>query len=291
MGYAYPMLRRTLIALVLIPLFALLLQSFPWAMALIALVHAIAQLELCSLIPGLGSRARVTHSIFSTVLLYWLALQLEAQQPGNMLLALLLTIMVYLVLSLRLALHGGDPDAPWLLIRALALITLPMAFLPAIAGHSGSFPWLLLLVGASWAADSAAIFAGKLCGRTPLAPLLSPKKTVEGAIAGVFTSGIVWALALLFYWPMDGKLGLLFSPDGSFPQEPLLQAAVVTVAFALGAVLAMLGILGDLAFSLFKRQAQVKDYSAALPGHGGVLDRMDSLLLLIPLVYCFIHGI
>lgn len=285
------MLRRTLIALVLIPLFALLLQSFPWVLALCALVHALAQLELCSLVPGIGSPARIAHSVFSTVLMAWFAIQLESGQPGNLLLALLLTVIAYLVLSVRRAGFGADPDASWLLVRGIALITLPVAFLPGVATHDGGFPWLLLAVGASWGADTAAIMAGKLCGRTPLAPVLSPRKSVEGAVAGVFTAGLVWALALLFYWPPDGALGLLFSPDGQPPQSPLLRTASIIVMFTIGCVTGMLGILGDLAFSLFKRQAGVKDYSHALPGHGGVLDRIDSLLLVIPLVYCLLHGV
>lgn len=285
------MLRRTLIALVLIPLFALLLQSLPWVLGLCALLHAWAQLELCSLIPGLGSRGRIAHSVFSTVLMSWMALRITAGDTQGLLLALTLVIVAYLVLGLRLAIRGSDPDTCWLLVRAIALISLPVAFLPAVALHPGSFPWLLLLAGSSWGADTAAIIAGKLCGRRPLAPALSPNKTVEGAVAGMFAGGLVWALALLFYWPPDGALGLLFSPDGLAPESLAVQAAAVTVMFSLGCVMALLGILGDLAFSLFKRQAQVKDYSAVLPGHGGLLDRLDSLLLQIPLVYCFIYGL
>lgn len=285
------MLRRTLIALVLIPVFTLLLQSAWWVLGLCALVHALAMLELCSLIPGLGSRGRVAQTLFSTVFMCWLAQELSVGRTQGLLLLLLLAIIAYLALSVGQAAAGRDPDTSWLLVRALALISLPMAFLPALLAESRDFPWLLLLVGASWAADTAAILAGKLVGRRPLAAQLSPRKTVEGAVAGIFTAGLCWSLTLLFYWPADGALGLLFSPDGLPPDGPLLHAAALVVMFVLGAVAGMLGILGDLAFSLFKRQAQVKDFSHALPGHGGVLDRVDSMLLLIPVLYALMQGL
>jgi CDP-diglyceride synthetase len=102
---------------------------------------------------------------------------------------------------------------------------------------------------------------------------------------------LVWAIAILVYWPPDGPLGQLFSPDGQLPATPLSHAASLIVMLVLGSIMGLLSIIGDLAFSLFKRQAHVKDYSSALPGHGGVLDRIDSLLLLIPVVYCFMHGL
>src|SRR5690606_3930932 len=124
------MLRRTLIALLLIPVFGLLLQSLPWVLGLVALVHVLAQLELASLIEGLGRTGRVVHTLFSTVLMCWCALQLLEAQPANLLLGLLLAIIGYLIISLRLALRGGDPDSSWLLVRGIALISLPLAFLP-----------------------------------------------------------------------------------------------------------------------------------------------------------------
>jgi phosphatidate cytidylyltransferase len=273
--------QRIVVSLLLLPLFALLLQSFPVVLGLCALGHLWAQLELTSLIHGLSPVGRWVHSLFSTALLCWFAWQLHTGTELNLLLVLLLTVIVYAVLAVAVAERDGDPHVPWLLIRALALITLPMAFLPGVANYGGTFPYLVLAVGASWGADVGAIFAGKLCGRTPLAPALSPKKTIEGAVAGMLTAGTIWACALVLY-DLDGGLSLLLGP--------LPAPAVVALLGVAGMLTAMLGILSDLAFSLFKRQAHIKDYSALIPGHGGLLDRIDSLLLIVPLVYCLAYG-
>jgi len=141
----------------------------------------------------------------------------------------------------------------------------------------------LLMVGASWGADTAAIFAGKLAGQRLLAPAISPGKTVEGAVGGVLAAGLMWAGAALCY-PADGALA-------GWLAHALPVPAVALCLFVLGVLAAGLGVLSDLAFSLFKRRAHVKDYSHALPGHGGVLDRIDSLLLVIPVVYLCAYGL
>ena len=113
------------------------------------------------------------------------------------------------------------------------------------------------------ASDSTQYYAGRLFGRTLLAPAISPKKTVEGAIGG-FVGGAV-AMAWL------GGLWLPAMPLGT--------------RLALALVLVTLGIVGDLLESVLKRAAQVKDSSQLIPGHGGVLDRIDALLLVIPVYY------
>jgi phosphatidate cytidylyltransferase len=273
--------RRIIVSLLLIPLFGLMLQAFPIALGLCAVGHLWAQLELTSLIQGLGRTGRWVHSLCSTAMMSWFAWQLHGGTHLNLLLVLVLIVTVYAILAVAIAEHKGDPHVPWLLVRALALVTLPVAFLPGLGTYGGTFPYLVLVVGASWAADVGAIFAGKLCGRTPLAPALSPKKTVEGAIAGAVTAGVMWASAVLLY-PLDGGL-----------QQVLGQLPLPLMALLLGLVgscTALLGILSDLAFSLFKREANIKDYSALIPGHGGLLDRVDSLLLIVPVVYCLAYG-
>lgn len=274
--------RRIAVSLLLIPLFGLLLQSFPVILLLTAAGHLWMQFEMTGLIHGLSRVGRIAHCAVSTLFMVWAAWQLHLGNGANLLLLLLLLVTVYAVLAVRAYEQGADPDMPWLLIRCLALLTLPLAFLPQVAAYGGSFPYLLLAVGASWGADVAAIFAGKACGRTPLSPALSPNKTVEGALAGVLAAGSVWAAAPALYAP-DGAIAWHCAQH--FPPSFLGP-----ILFTVGGVTAMLGILGDLAFSLFKRQAHIKDYSAMLPGHGGLLDRADSLLLVIPLVYSLAYG-
>jgi len=115
--------------------------------------------------------------------------------------------------------------------------------------------------------DTAQYYAGRLFGRTPLAPAISPKKTLEGAMGGFVFGTLLMAVA--GYW---------WLPDVSWLIRTLLGAAVVA-----------LGIAGDLFESMLKRSAGVKDSSALIPGHGGVLDRIDSWLFAAPVYYVFVR--
>ena len=108
-------------------------------------------------------------------------------------------------------------------------------------------------------------------GRHKLAPVVSPKKTVEGAVGGVI-GGAVLALIAALIMNSTLKLGL-----------PLWAAVV------LGAVGAMLGEIGDLSFSIIKRQTGIKDYGHIFPGHGGVLDRFDSVIFVAPFAEFLFH--
>lgn len=122
--------------------------------------------------------------------------------------------------------------------------------------------YVFLLV---WGADSGAYFAGRAFGKHKLAPSVSPGKSIEGAIGGILTSAVI---AFLF---------LELTPENVFGRElallPFLVLSVVTVAVS---------ILGDLTESMFKRQAGIKDSSNLIPGHGGILDRIDSLTAAVP---------
>jgi phosphatidate cytidylyltransferase len=124
-------------------------------------------------------------------------------------------------------------------------------------------PLLLLgFMGVVWVSDSSAYFIGRAYGKNKLAPLISPGKTWEG-VAAALTGVLIYALAW-FYWIDDGDLLANWL-------VPLLV------------VLAMLGIIGDLFESLLKRQAGVKDSGNLLPGHGGILDRIDALTSTLPI--------
>ena len=129
--------------------------------------------------------------------------------------------------------------------------------------------FLLLVV---WLGDSGAYYVGKQFGKHKLSPRISPKKTVEGLAGGVAAS-IITALVIHFTF---------------FPRMPLLHAIIA------GVVLSVAGVIGDLAESMWKRSAAVKDSGTLLPGHGGFLDRFDSILFTAPILYCYwtliVHG-
>lgn len=115
-----------------------------------------------------------------------------------------------------------------------------------------------------WAADSGAYFAGRAFGKHKLSPKVSPGKTWEGVLGGVISAGV---LATLFIFAFGDSL---FSQVSMLP---LIVLSVATVAIS---------VLGDLTESLFKREAKIKDSSQLIPGHGGVLDRIDSLTAALP---------
>ena len=129
--------------------------------------------------------------------------------------------------------------------------------------------WLILL--SSWGCDTFAYCAGKLFGKHKMTPKLSPKKTVEGAIGGVVGAAV---LTVIYGIAVSAFTNLTLS-------VPLCMAAGI-----LGAVL---GQIGDLSFSIVKRKSGIKDYGKIFPGHGGVLDRFDSVIFVAPLVELLLH--
>jgi phosphatidate cytidylyltransferase len=134
------------------------------------------------------------------------------------------------------------------------------------------FAWVILAFVVTWANDTAAYFAGRLFGKHPFYPKVSPKKTWEGFLGGVVGSvlGALAARAVFVAIPLPGA-------------ERFDVPWIACVAVGLGA--SVLGPLGDLAESMLKRAAGVKDSGHLIPGHGGLLDRIDALLFVAPWIY------
>ena len=151
----------------------------------------------------------------------------------------------------------------------LLYLGLPLGAVVAVRMSAGAGA-LFLLLGLIVASDTAQYYGGRWFGRTPLAAAISPGKTVEGALFGVTAAAVVMAAA--------GPI--LFSA---------LSYSPVVVPVLLGVVIAVLGIAGDLFESLLKRGAGVKDASGLIPGHGGMLDRIDSLLFAGPGFYLMLQ--
>jgi phosphatidate cytidylyltransferase len=128
---------------------------------------------------------------------------------------------------------------------------------------------LFLLMLTVFVSDTAQYYSGRAFGRRPLAPRISPKKTVEGALGGFVCGALVMAV-----------IGSWWTPTVAAPLRALL--GVTTVA---------LGIAGDLFESMLKRSAGVKDSSGLIPGHGGILDRIDALLFAAPVYYVVLNNV
>jgi phosphatidate cytidylyltransferase len=151
-------------------------------------------------------------------------------------------------------------------VLPILYIGLPLGALAAVRALGGREA-LLLLMATIVISDTAQYYTGRALGRRPLAPAISPKKTIEGAAGG-----------MLF-----GTLAFVAGARIVFPLAAILLIALV------GASITVLGMVGDLFESLLKRSAGVKDSGAIIPGHGGVLDRIDSWLFAAPVYYVFIR--
>lgn len=178
-------------------------------------------------------------------------------------------ILAGAVLSLPWALFWltGRPEARTLrALLALLLMALwvgaPMAHLGLISELPNGLFLILVAVAGPWISDSGAYFAGRFFGHHPLFPSLSPKKTIEGAIGGLLVT------VLVVGWGMS-----------YFLEFGLVKAALV------GAAISIFAQSGDLFESILKRILDLKDLGDSLPGHGGMLDRIDSLLFTAPAVY------
>ena len=155
-------------------------------------------------------------------------------------------------------------------IAALCAFPLPIAYafsaLGALVSHENGLYYLLLLLNFSSVCDMGAYFVGSTMGRHKLCPSISPKKTVEGAVGGIVAALIVSVIIVLSF----------------SASERLVPVLIITVPFCI------LGMIGDLFASVIKRAAGIKDYGRLIPGHGGVIDRVDSILMTAPLLYLLV---
>lgn len=153
------------------------------------------------------------------------------------------------------------------LFHIASLCGLPLALsfcfvsLEGIITFDSGIYYLLLLLNFSSVCDMGAYFTGVTCGKHKLCPNISPKKTVEGAIGGIVSSVVVTVILTLCF----GK--------------PMLVPVILTIPFC------VIGMLGDLFASSIKRAVGLKDYGNLIPGHGGILDRIDSIIMIVPLLF------
>ena len=147
--------------------------------------------------------------------------------------------------------------------------------LPFAAYRYDAIYFILLILCFAWGGDTAAYFAGRAFGKHKLAPIVSPHKTVEGAVGGVLGSMAAGCVLTLVYSLLSARHNVL---------SIQVQPRHYLVLLGMGAVASVLGILGDLFASSVKRQVGIKDYGTIFPGHGGILDRFDSVMFIAPFV-------
>src|SRR5229473_5549239 len=194
---------------------------------------------------------------------------------------------IFLTIAMRRAQLSGAYPAAAASSFAFVYIALPMAMLVQLRQQWAGAFWLLYLLLVVWAGDIFAYFVGRSVGRHLMAPRISPKKTWEGAAASLAASLVVGTLLFTYALQISSfllRIGLIQRPrDGLFGLEnrELWPIILLTVVLNIAAQ------LGDLVESLIKRGAGVKDSGTLLPGHGGMLDRIDALLFAAPVLWFY----
>ena len=279
---------RVITALVLLALLVPALAFMPitgWALFVLLFMAAAAWewARLC----GFGATLAIAYaSGIVLVALVFLATPVQVSSD--------ISTVAYVLSASCWALVAGwwvarGPAAPHRGALALlgVLMLLPCWWAVVQARAAGAL-FMFLLMGLIWVADISAYFAGRAFGRHKLAPAVSPGKTWEGAVGGM-AGGVVLAVICAYATTASGGtydswFAWLFGFAGR------MGPAGVVAALAVVVVLVAMSIVGDLFESLLKRRAGVKDSSGLLPGHGGVLDRIDSLIPTMPLAM-LIHAV
>jgi phosphatidate cytidylyltransferase len=275
--------QRVLSAAVLLPLVAVLVWWSPWTVAAtVSVATVIGLVELYGAFAQGGYRPRMATGVAVAIGLI-LVIALRAVSSVDLTLPMI-TLAIIGSLIVELAYHDHEGALPawsltlagafylaWLfghfiLLRSLETRLSPLPPLDRLNIESGA-AWIYTVLAITWIQDTAAYFVGRGWGRHKMAPLLSPKKTWEGAAGGLLGSILAGVVCVLL-------LGLPISLGGGA---------------LLGLVGGIVGPLGDLAESLIKRQVGLKDAGNLIPGHGGILDRADSLLFTGPVLFYLIR--
>lgn len=273
------MKQRIMVAVVGVPLLLAVLVAAPdWATAVLILALCVVGAhELLNAVCGAEKAKRWTGlssviALFAVLSVYWTNPRFSA--VPTVLTTVFLGAVIVLVFVCAVVEYGGEhainfTDLCAIFVAGL-VIPLALSCLLRLRMLENGGGLVLMPLVAAFCSDSAALFAGMAFGKHKLAPKVSPKKTVEGAIGGL-AGGVVGMVIfrIIFYL---------------CTVRPLHIGWCVLI----GLVGAAMGQLGDLSFSLIKRQQGIKDYGRLLPGHGGVLDRFDSVIFTAPVVWLIV---
>ncbi|HEY3104165.1 MAG TPA: phosphatidate cytidylyltransferase [Pyrinomonadaceae bacterium] len=270
-----PSIARILTAVVLLPILiaSIIIPQLALLFVLLAAVAlVVALLEFWMLARKQQIRADPVAGVLGASALFTVLYFTEPHRPPD-LKAIVIVLILLTVCSLVAAMLRGAPfermigssgvtvlGVMYIVLLGGHLVAVRTGFAPLLSKHLLAFFFLVLM-----GSDSAAYYGGRAFGKHKLAPTVSPGKTWEGAVAGMLASLLLAAAS--HYW--------------FFPELPL------RFGLPLAALMNVVGILGDLTESALKRSAGTKDTAQILPGHGGMLDRIDSLLFNAPLIYYF----
>ncbi len=263
-------IKRVLTSIVLVPVLYVIVWELPpvYFTGLVVVAAVIGQYEFYRMARNRGIKPHVVLGCAFGVLValsFYPGLSLFRGMGG----AFCITAGMFAIMSARLfssrPVEGALEDIAATLLGVF-YVALLFGFQAAIRKCDGGKQWIVFLYLVIWASDTGAYYIGSSLGKHKLYPKISPKKSVEGLIGGMVAAAGAALLCRVWFLPAVG-----------------VQEAAV-----LGLVLAVAGTLGDFVESLFKRSAGVKDSGSLIPGHGGMLDRMDSMLFAAPVLYYYL---
>ena len=273
-------MKRVITALILTPLLAIIAVSPPWVFFLFIIITGeLALLEFYKLVESSGYRCLKSIGMGATFFLFFFFfVESTGRDRGELIIVegLIVSLLAVPISMLARVINGRAIKKS---LEGIALTYFGIMFVGFFLGHQLllrglgegfqrilGVKLLLFLYVVVYAGDIGAYYVGSRLGRRPLVPAISPKKTIEGALGGILASTVV---AFLY-------------------ARILLPELPVVHAVNLGWILGIFGILGDLSESLLKRSLNAKDSGAILPGHGGILDRVDSLIFTGPVLFFYL---
>ncbi|MBR6720377.1 MAG: phosphatidate cytidylyltransferase [Clostridia bacterium] len=271
------MKQRIIAAIIMIPAVVLLLLAGKTALVVaVALIALMSVYEICAAY-GFNKIEKLPVLIYimlSVPIVFVVKSGVIIDKTGLDLLSLILTVYIMLGFILMLIFNEKVKMRDMfssLLVSCLLVYFLSYAVKIRTEKELGAYLIWAILVGACFT-DTFALFGGKFFGKRKLAPKISPKKTVEGSVSGLIGS----VLMMMIY----GFIVTLINKD--------ITANYLHLAM-LGFLTSIFSQIGDLSLSAIKREAGIKDYGNLIPGHGGILDRLDSIIFASPVVYYFVH--
>lgn len=206
--------------------------------------------------------------VYCATILYYLMLFFGVGSWGFM---FLIGVLIFLLGAYVFCYPKYDAHQIMAAFFSLVYVSMMMSFIYQLRILQNGGEYVVLIFLAAWGTDTFAYCSGMLFGKHKMTPLLSPKKTIEGAVGGLIGTAVLGAI-----------YGMIISKHLRLDYNPI---AIYPIICVLGGIVSM---IGDLAASAIKRNFDIKDYGTLIPGHGGILDRFDSIIIVAPIVYLVI---
>lgn len=263
--------QRLISGIILVAVIIAALYFGGWvSVALMAFVSMAGIYEILRIPEGYSKATLVVTEIFDLALYISLGLGLDMESHGQCYiegLALFMIVLMFFYVFGYPRFHLNDIMLP---LFTLIYVGLMLSYIVSVRALPKGGYLVVLVFLSAWGNDTCAYCVGRLFGKHKMSPVLSPKKSIEGFVGGVIGAALLGMIYGLVY-------GSCFAGG--------VNAGTVALFAAICGIAGMISVVGDLAASAIKRQYEIKDYGRLIPGHGGIMDRFDSIIMTAPIVY------